>query len=59
MDAEGEEEEEPEVEAEPGEVEEGEEAGEDDAEDESPYCFCQKQSYGDVSLVFFVLEFHD
>ncbi|TFK65676.1 hypothetical protein BDN72DRAFT_800890 [Pluteus cervinus] len=48
MDAEGEEEEEPEVEAEPGEVEEGEEAGEDDAEDESLYCFCQKQSYGDM-----------
>jgi hypothetical protein len=29
---------------------------EDDAEDERLYCFCQKQSYGDVSTTLFIAE---
>lgn len=34
---------------------EGEEEGEEEAEDETPYCFCQKTSYGEVrsSFLFF------
>ena len=30
----------------------GDDDAEEEVEDETPYCFCQKQSYGDVSICF-------